>query len=67
MDQLSVADFVAITIAANLATFAILGLYAYSLISMHRRGVSAQNVLFFGVASLFTLSAAYSLHQLLAG
>lgn len=67
MDQLNAAEIFAIAFAANLASLFVIGIYAYSLIDMHRRGVTAHNVVMFFSSTLFTLTAGYSLHQLLAG
>lgn len=64
---MTAAELFAVSVAANLVTVFMLGVYAYSLWDMTKRGVNAHNLICFGVATLFTLTAGYSLHQLLAG
>lgn len=67
MQNLTVSQLLVIVVSGNLFTFGIVGIYAYSLWDISRRGISVHNALYFGTATLFTLTAAYSLSQLLAG
>ena len=67
MQSRTVSQLSVIGVSGNLFTLGIVGIYAYSLWDISKRGISVHNVLYFAIASLFTLAAVYSLSQLPAG
>lgn len=67
MQNLTVSQLLVIVVSGNLLTLSIVGIYAYSLWDISKRGVSVHNALYFVIASLFTLATVYSLSQLPAG